>query len=218
MPDSLLPKQIANTLRREILKGNLKPGQPIKERDHAKKMDVSRTPMREAVRILSQEGLVTLRKARSPIVAEPSFKHICEAIEVLTTLELRCGVLACKHATASELEHLTALQTAMQDQYANIDAIDLFEMDMEFHMAIAKASHNTVLTDTHHSFVRRLWHARFMSVQYKSNNELGQAQHKRITEAVRNRDAEQVHLVIFEHLEDITSNIRDQYACENTED
>lgn len=213
MPDSLLPKQIANTLRREILKGNLRPGQPIKERDHAKKMDVSRTPMREAVRILSQEGLVTLRAARSPIVSEPSFEHICEAIDVLTTLELRCGVLACKHASDLEIEQLIARQEEMQAQQGKIEDIDLFEMDMDFHMAIARASHNVVLADTHHSFVRRLWHARFQSVQYRGSS-VGQQQHKKIVDALKARDETRVHAEIFEHLKDLGDTIRDQYASQ----
>ena len=66
------PAAIAARLRREILTGALPPGSPVKERDHAERLGVSRTPLREAVRILAKEGLVTLRPLRSPLVADPT--------------------------------------------------------------------------------------------------------------------------------------------------
>ncbi|MEQ9673915.1 MAG: winged helix-turn-helix domain-containing protein, partial [Roseovarius indicus] len=69
MAEGILAEQIANQLRRDILRGKLAPGASIKERDNAAEMGVSRTPMREAIRILAQDGLVILRPARSPIVA-----------------------------------------------------------------------------------------------------------------------------------------------------
>ena len=68
MPDLTLPEQIAQSLRRDILRGRLSPGDSIKERDNAAERGVSRTPRREAIRILAQEGLVILRPSRSPIV------------------------------------------------------------------------------------------------------------------------------------------------------
>ena len=67
MAEHSLPDQIADELRRDILRGRLVPGDAIKERDNATEMGVSRTPLREAVRILAKEGLVDLRPARSPI-------------------------------------------------------------------------------------------------------------------------------------------------------
>ena len=65
-----IPAAIADRLRREILTGAIPPGSPIKERDHAERLGVSRTPLREAVRILAQEGLVILRPLRSPLVTD----------------------------------------------------------------------------------------------------------------------------------------------------
>jgi len=63
MPDQTLPEKLANQLRRDILRGRLVPGDSLKERDQAAELGVSRTPMREAIRIVAREGLITLRPA-----------------------------------------------------------------------------------------------------------------------------------------------------------
>lgn len=214
MPDNLLPEQIANKLRRRILQGEFVPGQTVKERDQAVLMNVSRTPMREGVRILAQEGLLILRPARSPIVANPSFDEICNVIEVLTTLEIQCGVLACKHATQEEIDQIIALNDEMQSKRATIDKIDLFDIDMAFHMAIAKASHNPVLAETHHAFIRRVWRARFLSVSHMGTNERGHEQHVQIAAALQARDAAEIRGLLELHLKDLATNISDQYARE----
>jgi DNA-binding GntR family transcriptional regulator len=196
------------------LQGDFPPGQPIKERDQAAVMKVSRTPMREAVRILSQEGLVILRAARSPIVADPSFEEISQVIDVLTTLETRCGVLACTDASDEEIEEIVALDAKMQSSVGEIDSLDLFEIDMEFHMAIARASHNSVLAETHRSFVQRLWRARYLSTLNDGAITNSQNLHAQISKALKARDVDAIHAKISEHLADLTSNIRRFYTAE----
>ena len=101
-----LPEQIATDLRRDILNGKFAPGSTLKERDNSLEMGVSRTPMREAIRILAKDGLVQLRPARSPIVARPTFKQISDNIVVLTTLELLSADLACQTATDDQIQEI----------------------------------------------------------------------------------------------------------------
>jgi GntR family transcriptional regulator, rspAB operon transcriptional repressor len=214
MTDKTLPEQIADKLRRDILKGTLAPGQQIKERDHAIELDVSRTPMREAIRILSKEGLVLLRPSRSPIVADPSFEEISDVIEVLTALELRCGALACKHATDKDIAKLQAMHDNMALVQGKVGKIEFFEFDMEFHMAIAAASHNAVLAETHSAFVRRLWRARYLSASRKESSDRVKRQHGGIMAALQSRDIDLTYKHINEHLDALIENIRDKYASE----
>ena len=103
MPDQTLPEKIANQLRRDILRGKLVPGDPLKERDKAADLGVSRTPMREAIRIIAREGLITLRSSRSPIVAMPDVKAVTDDVEVLLSVEKLSGKLACERATDADL-------------------------------------------------------------------------------------------------------------------
>ncbi|MDN3722463.1 GntR family transcriptional regulator [Roseibium salinum] len=96
MSEPNLADEIAARLRRDILRGKLPPGSAIKERDNALELGVSRTPMREAIRILAKEGLVILRPSRSPVVARPSFKEISDQVAVLVALEKFSAELACE--------------------------------------------------------------------------------------------------------------------------
>ncbi len=115
MSDPLLPDQIAARLRRAILRGTLPPGSSIKERDNAAELGVSRTPLREAVRVLANEGLVILRPSRTPVVASPTYEELADYVEVLLALERLGGELACARITSDELDRLTALHDRLAD-------------------------------------------------------------------------------------------------------
>ncbi|MDH3263627.1 MAG: GntR family transcriptional regulator [Paracoccaceae bacterium] len=212
MAERNLPEHIANRLRRDILRGALAPGAPIKERDSAAGMAVSRTPMREAIRILAKEGLVVLRPSRSPTVADPGLKEISDAIEVLRALELLSGELACRHATEDEIAGIRAIHERMSRLYGEIDTLDLFEIDMSFHLAIAAASHNAALAETHQAFLARLWRARYLSAKKRASRERVLRQHGNIVAGLEARDPARVQGEIRAHLEALLKNIRDIYA------
>jgi len=211
MPDQTLSDQIAQTLRRQILSGKLAPGDSIKERDNAAEMGVSRTPMREAIRILAKEGLVILRPSRSPIVANPSLQEITDSIEVLACLELKSAQLACERATDEELRQIQAIQQHMEAVYDTIDPIDVFEIDMGFHLAIARASHNPSMAETHQAYLSRLWRARYLSAIRKRSRERVLSQHRAIVDGLLARDPEQVTRELGSHLEHLAINVRHRF-------
>ncbi|WP_343115617.1 GntR family transcriptional regulator [Ostreiculturibacter nitratireducens] len=211
MVEPSLPDHIANQLRRDILRGKLPPGSTIKERDNAADMGVSRTPMREAIRILAKEGLVLLRPSRSPIVANPSLKEISDAIDVLRALEVLSGELACDNATEREIADIRAIHERMTDLYGHVDKLELFEIDMGFHLAIAKASHNEALAETHNAFLARLWRARYLSASQPASRERVLRQHGGIVEGLERRDPKLVRKEIQAHLEHLALKIRHQF-------
>ena len=214
MSDTTLAEQLALQLRRDILRGKLAPGDPVKERENAGGMGVSRTPMREAIRILAKEGLVILRPSRSPIVANPTLKEATDAIEVLTALELLSGELACCHATEAEVAGIAAIQQRMAELYDHVDALDLFEIDMSFHLAIAQASHNLPLAETHRAYLERLWRVRYLSASQQASRERVLRQHGDIVEGLQSRDAGKVRRAIQSHLEHLALNIRRRFEQE----
>ena len=211
MPDQTLSDQIAQTLRRQILSGKLAPGDSIKERDNAAEMGVSRTPMREAIRILAKEGLMILRPSRSPIVANPSLQEITDSIEVLACLELKSAQLACERATDEELRQIQAIQQHMEAVYDTIDPIDVFEIDMGFHLAIARASHNPSMAETHQAYLSRLWRARYLSAIRKRSRDRVLSQHRAIVDGLLARDPEQVTRELGSHLEHLAINVRHRF-------
>jgi GntR family transcriptional regulator, rspAB operon transcriptional repressor len=208
MSEPNLADEIATHLRRDILRGKLAPDSPIKERDNAAELGVSRTPMREAIRILAQEGLLILRPSRSPIVARPTFKELSDQIAVMLVLEKMCGELACVNATQADFAELQAINQRIGEVYDQADPLDLFEIDMSFHMAIAKAARNQALYDTHRAFLARLWRARFLAARQKRNRARVVGHHSAILEALMARDVVAVRAAIDQHLGQLTEDIR----------
>ncbi len=204
----VLPEQIANQLRRDILRGKLPPGSSLKERDTAAEMGVSRTPMREAIRLLAREGLVTLRPSRSPLVANPDFKEISDQVVVLVTLEKLSGRLACVHADEADIEGVAALAQRMADEFDRTDPLDMFEIDMSFHTAIAKASHNEALAQTHGVYLARLWRARYLAAIQRRSRERVVEHHGQIVQSLRARDGQKAADAIGNHLKYLAEDIR----------
>lgn len=202
-----LPEQIANQLRRKVLLGELPPGSPVKERENAAALGVSRTPMREAIRILAKEGLVVLRPSRSPIVADPSLKEATDDLAVMGALEILSAELACKHATEQEIEEISKIYENLLEVSQSGDQIDAFEIDMQFHRAIADASHNPALAETHDAYLARLWRTRFLSATFKTDRIRSLSQHGEIVRGLELRDADLVVREVRSHIEHIVVNI-----------
>ncbi|PZX18790.1 GntR family transcriptional regulator [Palleronia aestuarii] len=212
---SSLPEQIADRLRRDILRGDLAPGAAIKERDKAAHEGVSRTPMREAIRILAREGLVVLRPARSPIVADPSIKEVTDELVVMCELEVLSVRLACLHAPDDAVERIKSLNEQFGLEYAHRDMLDLFEMDMAFHRAIAAASGNAALERTHGAYLARLWRARYLSARERRSRDRVLTQHGAIVDALVARDPDRAAIATGAHLRDLVTNITAVMAGED---
>lgn len=217
MAEGILAEQIANQLRRDILRGKLAPGASIKERDNAAELGVSRTPMREAIRVLAKEGLVTLRPARSPIIAQPSIREVRDQVVVLQTLEVLSARLACAAASDVDLEDIARLHREIAEKYDALDALDAFELDMGFHRRIARASGNAALAETHEAFLARLWRARFLSARMRRNRARVVGNHEGILAPLMARDAEAVEAAARAHLADMGDDIEAALRAEQGE-
>lgn len=208
MADQNLAEQIATQIRRDILRGKLPPGSSIKERDNAADLGVSRTPMREAIRILAKEGLLILRPSRSPIVAQPSMKDLADHVAVLLALEKLSVELACVHATDKDIAALSKITDHMAEHFDDTDPLDMFEIDMSFHSAIARASHNESLAETHRTFLERLWRARFLAAVQRRNRERLVTEHGEILKALKSRNKEAARAAVDNHLWHLADDIR----------
>ncbi len=208
MANEPLAVEIASRLRRSILVGRLKPGDSVKERDNAAELGVSRTPMREAIRVLAKEGLIELRPSRSPIVANPSLREVIDDIDVIRALEVLSGELACRNASVEEIEAIAELQHRLDGAPPDADPLDLFEIDMEIHRAIARASHNPSLAETHGAYLARLWRVRYLSARQVGGKDRTYRQHREIIAGLRARDAAEVARVVASHIDHIILNVR----------
>jgi DNA-binding GntR family transcriptional regulator len=206
-----LGRWIADRIRRDILTGRLAPGAPVKERDTAMDLGVSRTPTREAIGMLADEGLVVLRPARSPVVADPTLKEVTDALQVLIALERLSGRLACAAATEADLAAIREANGRMAAAYSDAYTLDLFEMDMAFHQALVAAARNPSLQRTHQAYLGRLWRARYLSASQRRNRSRVVSEHGAIIAALAARDPDAVEAAIDRHLDHLVKRIDEVY-------
>ncbi len=202
-----LPAQIAAKLRELILLETLAPGAVIPERETAEALGVSRTPLREALRILAAEGLVDMAPSRRPLVANPTVEEIGQLLKVLGAIEGLAGELACEIATDAELDRLAALHREMVAVSERSEPLAFFDLDMRFHRLIVEAARNVPLAETHSQYNARLFRARFISSRRRINRDGTLAQHGTIVDALRSRDVAAAATALRHHLDATQVNV-----------
>jgi len=195
-----LAERVADELRDLVLLEKLEPGANIPERETAEALGVSRTPLRESLRILAAEGLVDIEPNRPPKVADPTIAELGSLLEVQGALEALAGELACRHAKDGEIERITDVEATMQSTSDHSDPLEFFQLDMTFHSLIVAASGNEPLVRTHQHYNSRLWRARFISSRQRVNRPGTLEQHTLIVQALKNRDGEACAQALKNHL------------------
>lgn len=195
-----LPEKVADDLRRAILLGNFEPGQPLPERETSAALGISRTPLREALRILANEGLVQIRPARTPFVAAPSAQDLADLFSVMRALEALAGELTCMHATDAQIAGIAGLHKALERVDPDTDPIGFFNADMAFHAAIVSATGNAPLVETHTTYNARLWRARFVTANVYTDRERILREHGEVLAGLLARDTRWTATVLDAHL------------------
>jgi DNA-binding GntR family transcriptional regulator len=129
----------------EIVRGDLAPGIPLDETELAQRFNVSRTPVREAIRLLVASGLVDARPHRSAVVARPDKGQLVGMFEALCELEMICAGLCAERMTKPERASLKRLHEALRLTVEGGETLRYYELNLDFHSAIYAGSHNAYL-------------------------------------------------------------------------
>ncbi|WP_234188192.1 GntR family transcriptional regulator [Shinella sp. NM-101] len=202
-----LAKEAADRLRELILLEKIGAGAAIPERELSDALGISRTPMREALRLLEIEGLVEFTATRRVRVADPSLDELEQHLTVLGALEGLCGELACIHATDAEIARINDLNETMLAGSNTMEPLDFFRTDMAFHRTIVEASRNAPLMETHRQYNARLWRARFISSRRRPDRAGTLSQHSDIAAAITRRDPAASAAALRGHLRSTIVNI-----------
>lgn len=135
-------EQVAERLRARIYAHELLPGERIDEQALAAEFGISRTPLREALKVLAAEGLVTLKPRRGCYVAEVSEQDLDEIFSVLALLEGRAAAEATRRAASSDHLRLAAIHAELERHAAHLDADQFFETNQAFHDAVKNLAGN----------------------------------------------------------------------------
>ncbi len=204
---SNLADNAAELLRTMILLEKFPPGMPLPERDTSAALGISRTPLREAIRLLEREGLIEFSASRRPRVANPSIDEIADYLRVQGALEGLGGELACINATDKELDKIASMNSDFFAMLGKEEPMDSFKRDMAIHSAIVAAGHNQPLMKTHATYNARLWRARFISSQRKISRAKTIREHQTIIDALLSRDPQKASRALKSHLTTAISNV-----------
>ena len=143
-----------------LLDGEIPPGARIPERDLCEKLQISRTPLREALKVLAAEGLVQLLPNRGSRAARLTDKDMRDLFEVCQGLEALAGELACERITDAEIADVAAAHAAMPRHYGDRDLLQYYRCNRTIHEAIIAAAGNPVLSGLYESVTARIRRAR----------------------------------------------------------
>lgn len=151
---------VFKTIRREILMGNIKPGERLREVALAQQLGVSRTPVREAIRMLELEGLVKMVPRKGAEVANITEKDLTDALEVRNALEKLAIELACEKITEEQIDRLKENVKEFEKAIPGHDAAKLAQIDEKFHDIIFEATDNPRLIQLLNNLRQQLYRYR----------------------------------------------------------
>ena len=199
---------VFNTLRDAILTGKLVPGERLMENQLADKLGVSRTPVREALRMLELENLVELVPRKGAQVLDMSEKDIVNILEVRSALEGLATSVACKKMSKEDLQQLKNLEVDFEKAVAENDVEHFVDIDEDFHDLIFAATENDKLINIFRNLRIQLY--RYRMAQAK-NNETSMstivAHHRSIIRAIENHDSEEGASIAQGHIKYQTESI-----------
>lgn len=201
-------------IREDILAGKYMPDDELKEKALADDLGVSRTPVREALRQLELEGLVTIIPNKGAIVVGISGKDIQDIYEIRSHLEGLCAKWAANSITADELDELEENIYLSEFHVKKEHFEQVVELDSRFHEILYKSSNSkmldNLLSDFHH-YVERV---RRITLSNPARAKNAIEEHKKIVEALRNRDSDKAETLANQHVMNTIQNM-DHLGVEN---
>lgn len=196
-----LHERAAARMRAMIIRGELAPGSPTQETKLSAALGVSRTPLREAMKLLAAEGLVELRPNRSPCIADIDTDRMFELFEALAGIERLAAELAAQRATDRELQRLRLLQTRMESHHRDGKLDDYFAINGEIHGLIVRAARNTPLREAHETLLSRAERARYLALGAERRWSNSVEEHAAILVALETRDGETAGRLLSAHVQ-----------------
>lgn len=206
-----LRDEVFNTLRERILKGDLKPGERLMEIHLADQLGVSRTPIREAIRMLELEGLVKMVPRKGAQVASISREDLQDVLEVRKALDALAVKLACERITEDEIADLKKAESDFEKTLKSSDNTLMAEADVAFHDVIHAASKNKRLKSMISNLAERIYRYRFEYIKQQSDG--GRTlveEHREIIRCIEERDIEAAVKAIESHIDNQEISIAKQ--------
>jgi DNA-binding GntR family transcriptional regulator len=194
--------EVLSKLRDYVVVGPLSEGARIPERQLCELFGISRTPLREALKVLASEGLVDLLPNRGARIRTLSEQDIRELFDLMAGLEALAGRLACEFITEDEVAEIERLHHEMYAFYLRKEAEGYYRANQMIHTKIVQASRNAALSMAYASFTGRMRRIRYSTNQARRQERWAEAmrEHEAILDALRRRAGSELSEILFLHL------------------
>ncbi|WP_108445651.1 GntR family transcriptional regulator [Halomonas denitrificans] len=196
-----LAQEAYAVLQRMIVRGELAPGERIAEPALCEQLGISRTPLREALRMLAGDGLIATRRNRNAVVTRIDPQELEHLFEVEAGIESLAVGLAARRMTNTELKQLEALQERLEKLHAKGDRDGYFALNQRIHALLVAGAKNPVLEETHRRLLGRLERARYLALDRLGRWQESTDEHRAILEALKARDGERASRLLADHVQ-----------------
>ena len=214
--DAYLPLRdvVFNTLREAILKGELKPGERLMELQLAAKLGVSRTPIREAIRMLEQEGLAVTIPRKGAEVAKMTEKDMEDVLQIRDALDELAASIACEQMTKEQLDTLTETMHEFEESTKSKDLKKIAAADVKFHDIIYQATGNPKLVNMLNNLREQMYRYRLEYIKDADKRQILMVEHEHILKALTLRHIQEAKMAVREHIDNqeitILKNLKEQ--------
>jgi DNA-binding GntR family transcriptional regulator len=200
IPRRALHDQVVARLREMLIEGRIEPGAKLNERELSLRLQVSRTPLREAIKLLGAEGLVDLIPNRGAVAVKLTETDVLQAFEMLAGLEAMSGELAAQRISAPELKEIKALHYEMLACFERGDLSGYYRLNARIHIAINHAAGNPLLTKTYREINSRVQSLRFRTNQNTVKWRQAVKEHEDMLQGLEAHDAAAMRRILTQHL------------------
>ncbi len=209
-----LHEEVVTWLRDRIVEGELEPGSRVPERLICEQLGISRTPLREAYKVLASEHLLTLLPNRGAVVARLSMQDVDDAMQMMAALEGLAGELLCARVTDAEITAIRALHQEMIGHFEADRLMDYFKVNQRIHNALVEASGNAILVQTYLSITARFRRFRYAGNRAESRWRRAVLEHEQILMVVEDRDGELLGHLLRAHVRNGWRVVKDRLRSE----
>lgn len=192
---------VAEVLRDRIVKGEYPPGSRLVERRISAELDLSRTPVREALKLLHQDGLIEISRNKGAQVVQCSAEEAVQLFEVIASLESLAAERLARTITPALLDELEDLHAQMMVFHKLGNHTDYFDTNSAIHDFIVENCGNPIVHDAHKRLIARARYGRFMAIHSADRLAQSVQEHETLMEALRSGDAAAAAQVWRQHLQ-----------------
>ena len=205
---------VVDAVRNMVFDGELMGGQRIPEKLICQKLSISRTPLREALKVLASEGLLTLLPNRGARVNRLKAKDVDDMFPVMGALESLAGAMACKKISDAQIDEIRALHYQMSANHKNGNLINYFDLNQRIHAAIMAATKNNILCELYELLAGRIRMARYRASFSQQRWDQAMAEHEEILEALSTRDSILLTRMLSAHLKNTCETVKSVIEAE----